>query len=400
MNRHTSMIHPARISLRTRLPRAMIRGAAALLSLAAIGHAAAATWVYVSNADSQEISVLELDRTQGVLKPVQTLNVGGTVMPMAVSPDKRVLYAALRSQPFRVVSMSIDAATGKLQKLGEAPLADSMANIDLDASGKLKKLGEAPLADSMANIDTDATGRWLFAASYPGHKITVNSIDPKTGSVGPIQQLLPTAPNAHAIHADASNRFVLATSLGADNVSSWRFDAEKGLLSANDPALTTSTPKSGPRHFVWDKAQRRVYLLNELDASLQVYAWDAARGTLKLEQSTTALPPGFTGKPWAADLHLTPDGRFLYASERTSSTLAAFKVDAATGQLQPLGNTPTEKGPRGFAIDPSGRYLIAAGQESHGISLYAIDPATGALGKPSRTDAGKNPNWIEIVDTP
>jgi len=357
-----------------RAPRAA-RMAFALLSIVA-GHAAAATWVYVSNADSQEISVLELDRAQGVLKPVQVLNVGGTVMPMAVSHDKRVLYAALRSQPFRVVSMSIDAATGKLQKLGEAPLADSMANIDLDASGK-----------------------WLFAASYQGGKISVNGIG-KDGAVGPIQQLVQTAPNAHAIHADASNRFVLATSLGGDNVSSWRFDAEKGLLSPNDPPLTTGTPKSGPRHFVWDKAQRRVYLLDELDAAVHVYAWDAARGTLKLEQSTTALPPGFSGKPWAADLHLTPDGRFLYASERTSSTLAAFKVDPSTGQLQPIGHTPTEKTPRGFAIDPSGRYLIAAGQESHGLSLYAIDPATGALGKPSRIDAGKNPNWIEIVDTP
>ena len=376
MNRHTSMLHAIRVSLRTRLPRAMVRSAAALLSMTVMGHASAATWVYVSNADSQEISVLELDRGQGALKPVQTLNVGGTVMPMAVSHDKRVLYAALRSQPFRVVSLSIDAATGKLQKLGEAPLADSMANIDLDASGK-----------------------WLFAASYQGGKISVNAIG-KDGAAGPIQQLVQTAPNAHAIHADASNRFVLATSLGGDNLSSWRFDAEKGLLSANDPPLTQGTAKSGPRHFVWDKAQRRVYLLDELDAAVHVFAWDAARGTLKLEQSTTALPPGFTGKPWAADLHLTPDGRFLYASERTSSTLAAFKVDAATGQLQPIGHTPTEKTPRGFAIDPSGRYLIAAGQESHGISLYAIDSATGALGKPSRMDVGKNPNWIEIVDAP
>ena len=376
MNRHTSMLHAIRVSLRTRLPRAMVRSAAALLSMTVMGHASAATWVYVSNADSQEISVLELDRGQGVLKPVQTLNVGGTVMPMAVSHDKRVLYAALRSQPFRVVSLSIDAATGKLQKLGEAPLADSMANIDLDASGK-----------------------WLFAASYQGGKISVNAIG-KDGAAGPIQQLVQTAPNAHAIHADASNRFVLATSLGGDNLSSWRFDAEKGLLSANDPPLTQGAAKSGPRHFLWDKAQRRVYLLDELDAAVHVFAWDAARGTLKLEQSTTALPPGFTGKPWAADLHLTPDGRFLYASERTSSTLAAFKVDAATGQLQPIGHTPTEKTPRGFAIDPSGRYLIAAGQESHGISLYAIDSATGALGKPSRMDVGKNPNWIEIVDAP
>ena len=341
------------------------------------GSASAATWVYVSNADSQEISVLELDRSQGTLKPVESVNVGGQVMPMAVSPDKRFLYAALRSQPFRVASFAIDGA-----------------------SGKLKKLGEAPLADSMANIDTDATGRWLFAASYPGHKITVNSIDPKTGSVGPIQQLLPTAPNAHAIHADAANRFVLATSLGGDNVSSWRFDAQTGVLSPNDPALTTGVAKSGPRHFIWDKAQRNVYLLNELDAALHVYAWDAARGTLQLQQSTTVLPAGFTGKAWAADLHLTPDGRYLYASERTSSTLSGFKVDAATGRLQPLGQTPTEKTPRGFAIDPSGRFLVAVGQESHSASVHPIDAATGALGAPQRLPLGKNPNWVEIVEMP
>ena len=203
---------------------------------AAAGSASAATWVYVSNADSQEISVLELDRSQGTIKPVETVNVGGQVMPMAVSPDKRFLYAALRSQPFRVTSFAIDPATGKL-----------------------RKLGEAPLADSMANIDTDATGRWLFAASYGGHKITVNSIG-KDGAVGAVQQLIPTAPHAHAIHADATNRHVLATSLGGDNLSAWRFDAETGKLTAHEPALTTVTPeKSGPRHFVWDRAQRSLW---------------------------------------------------------------------------------------------------------------------------------------------
>ena len=349
---------------------------ASLLYLAAIGPVSAATWVYVANADSQEISVLELDRTQGALKPVQTLNVGGTVMPMVVSRDKRVLYAALRSQPFRVTALSIDGATGQLRKLGEAPLADSMANIDLDA-----------------------TGKWLFAASYQGGKISVNAIG-KDGAVGAIQQLIQTGPNAHAIHADASNRFVLATSLGGDNVSIWHFDAATGRLTANDPALTLNPAKSGARHFVWDKAQRHAYLLNELDASLYVYAWDSARGTLRELQRTTTLPAGFGGKPWAADLHLTPDGRHLYASERTSSTLSAFAVDPAAGLLTPLGQTATEKTPRGFAIDATGRYLIAAGQESNGVSMYAIDPDTGALGKPQHLDVGKNPNWIEIVDLP
>jgi len=159
-------------------------------------------------------------------------------------------------------------------------------------------------------------------------------------------------------------------------------DQGAATMSPNDPALTTGAAKSGPRHFIWDKAQRHVYLLDELDAGLHVYAWDAARGTLQLKQSTTVLPAGFDGKPWAADLHLTPDGRYLYASERTSSTLSGFKVDAATGRLQPLGQTPTEKTPRGFAIDPSGRFLIAVGQESHSASVYPIDTASGALGAP------------------
>ncbi|MFN9475556.1 lactonase family protein [Acidovorax sp.] len=339
--------------------------------------ASAATGVYVSNADSQDVSVLELDRGAGTLKPVETVPLAGMAMPMAVSPDRRVLYVALRSQPFRVVSLAIDPA-----------------------SGRLRKLGEAPLADSMANIDTDATGRWLFAASYPGHKITVNSIG-KDGVVGAVQQLIPTAPNAHAIHADAANRHVFATSLGGDNLSAWRFDAETGRLTAHEPAITSVAPeKSGPRHFVWDRAQRYMYLVNELDAAVHVMAYDAARGTLRSVQRTTALPAGFAGKPWAADLHLSPDGRTLYASERTSSTLSTFRVDAATGQLQPLGQVPTEKSPRGFAVDSSGRFLIAAGQESHSLSVHPIDPATGIPGTPTRVPAGKNPNWVEIVDFP
>jgi 6-phosphogluconolactonase len=112
------------------------------------------------------------------------------------------------------------------------------------------------------------------------------------------------------------------------------------------------------------------------------------------------LPPGFTGKPWAADLHLAPDGRHLYASERTSSTISVFEVDAASGRLTTLSHTATEKTPRGFAIDPSGRFLIAAGQDSHSITVHAIDPASGALATLQRHPVGKNPNWIEIVELP
>lgn len=352
----------------------MLAGAGMMAVSAA---ASAATWVYVANADSQDISVFQLDRAAGLLRPVATVLVGGTAMPMAVSKDKKFLYVALRSQPFRAVTFAIDGATGGLKKLGEAALADSMANIDLDASG-----------------------RWLFAASYGGNKITVNSIG-TDGTVGAVQQLIATAPNAHAIHQDPAGRYVFATSLGGDNLSSWRFDGATGRLSANDPALVNVAPaKTGPRHFVWDKSQTHVYLVNELDGGVDVFAYDGSKGAMRHLQRTSVMPAGFSGKPWAADLHLSPDGKYLYGSERTSSTLTTFRVDAVTGLLQVVGQTPTEKTPRGFAVDSSGRFLIAAGQDSHGVSLHPIDGATGMPGTPLRLPAGKNPNWIEIVDFP
>lgn len=341
----------------------------------ASGAPVSATWVYVSNADSQDISVLQLDRAAGQLRPVATVPVGGTAMPMVVNRDRKFLYVANRSQPFRVTTFAIDGATGGLNKLGEAALADSMANIDLDASGK-----------------------WLFAASYGGNKITVNSVG-DDGVVGAVQQLIRTAPHAHAIHADASGRHVFATSLGGDQLSSWRFDPATGVLSANEPPLVHVAPaKTGPRHFLWDKAQKYLYLINELDGGVDVFAYDAVRGAVSHQQRSSVVPPGFAGKVWAADLQIAPDGRYLYGSERSSSTLTTFSIDPGNGRLQVVGQTATEKTPRSFAVDSTGRFLVAAGQDSHAVSLHVIDGATGLPGEGKSQPAGKNPNWVEIVD--
>src|SRR5262249_37787511 len=117
-------------------------------------------------------------------------------------------------------------------------------------------------------------------------------------------------------------------------------------------------------------------------------------------QTEALLPSGFAGKPSAADLHFTPDGRFLYGSERTSNTLVGFAVDAASGRLTPIGSTPTETAPRGFRIDPSGRYLLAVGQTSNRMSVYAIDGGSGRLAKLADYPMGSNPNWVEIIQLP
>ena len=343
--------------------------------------AGAATVVYVGNTDSNEIYVMQLDRRNGDLTVVEKVSIPGvtkpsTSTPMAVSPDRRFLYAATRGEPKIVAGFAID-----------------------QTSGKLRHVASGPLADSMAYISVDRTGRYLLSASYPGHKITVSPIGP-AGTVQPAHQMLPNHPNAHSILADAGNRYVVAATLGNDLVNVFTFDAATGMLAPSTPPSVRIKEKAGPRHFRFHPNGKLVYVLGELDAWVYVFDYDAGTGRLEQKQTLSALPPDFQGKPSAADMQITPDGKFLYASERTSSTLAGFKVDPANGTLSPIGSVPTEKQPRGFAIDSSGRYLLAVGQLSHAMSSYAIDPESGKLTKLKEYPMGKNPNWIELVDLP
>ena len=359
-----------------------ITGLTAALALAGAAlPAQAATFVYVGCTDSNEIRVLRLDPQNGDLAPVEQVTIPGITKtagstPMAISPDRKVLFAATRGEPMVAASFRIDATTGKLSHIANGPLDGSMAY-----------------------IATDRSGRFLLAASYPNNKVTVNPIA-ADGTVQPAKQVIPTEPNAHAIQPDAANRFVLATSLGGNLVRQFRFDSATGTLSPNDPPAAPVKAGAGPRHFAFHPSNGRVYLVNELEASVYVFAYDATTGALKEEQVISALPEKKPEKIWAADLHLTPDGKFLYASERGTSTIAAFKVDPATGALALLGHTATEQQPRGFAIDPAGRYLLAVGQLSDSMTSYAIDPASGKLAKLKQYPMGKNPNWVEIVDLP
>ena len=294
------------------------------------------------------------------------------------SPDRRVLYASIRSAPFRVLSLAIDAT-----------------------SGRLAEIGSAPLPASMCWISTDPSGRFLLSASYGASMVAVSPID-ADGVAQPAQQTVATEANAHSIQVDPTGRFAFAACLGGGVIRQMRFDAATGRLDANDPPAWHARAGAGPRHFVFHPTLALVYLLNELDASIDVLALDREHGTLRSSRPfVSALPPGFdAGAPWAADLHLTRDARFLYASERRSSTLAAFAVDAASGALTPLGSTATEAEPRGFAITPDGSCLIVVGQVSNRLSRYAIDAGSGALSKRGEQAVGANPNWVEIVELP
>jgi len=366
---------------------------AILLALASSTPVLAATFVYVSNAEDGEIGMYTL-QADGSLQPGQRFKAAKVVMPMTVSPDKRFLIAAVRSKPYQAYTYGIDRNSGALNLVGTGPLAESFPYVALDRGG-----------------------RFLLGASYGAHLVSVNPVG-ADGRVGEPLQVIPTARNAHAIRIDNTNRFVFVPHLGTDQVLQFIFDEKSGRLTGNTPPLVQLKQGTGPRHLIISGDNRFVYLLNELTATVTTLALDANTGTLKEIDSVSALPADtklVTGMPrgavgaagaaprntdndiWASDLHLTPNGRFLYAAERTSSTLGAFRVEAQSGKLTYLGNTPTEKQPRGFRIDPTGRFVVVSGEKSDTISSYAIDTESGALKPIGRYPTGKGSNWVEIV---
>jgi len=342
-------------------------------------------YVYVSQQGARQISVLRMSPA-GELNKVQDVSVTGKVMPMAVSPDRRFLYAALRTEPYSIASFAIDGANGMLTHLGEAPAPNS-----------------APY------ICTDRTGRFLLGAYNPESEgasrrtgwISVSAIG-QHGYVHAPHQVIRTPPKTHAILPDPSNRFAFASSCDGDAMVRYAFDAATGMLDPDPLPPVHVQPKAGPRHFVFHPNYRFMYLLNEYDGSLYGYSYDARNGALSEIQVSSIVPPDFDKERIvrSADLHFTPDGKWLYASGRAPLNLAAFRVDAMTGLLTPAGHTPVAKEPRGFNIDPFGRYLLAAGLQANSLTAYKIDAETGALAKLAEYPTGDGPNWIEFVRLP
>ncbi len=370
--------------------------AATLVSLAASMGAAAATFVYVSNAEDGDIAAYRMNPATGELQLGARAAAGKLVMPMAVSPDRRYLYAALRAKPFTVLTYAIDPSTGALKQVSSSPLAESFPYISLDR-----------------------TGRYLFGASYGAHLVSVNAV----GSDGRVSaeplQVIPIGRNAHSIQVDATNRFAYVPSLGNDQIFQFVFDEKSGRLASNTPAVALLKAMTGPRHFVISRDNKYLYALGELTGTVTTFAIDNKTGLLTEVSTAGGVPPeaqlvpgaprGAVGAPggppprnvekdiWAADIHMTPNGKFLYISERTGSTLNAFSVDEQSGKLSYVGNTATEKQPRGFTIDSGGKFLVATGEQSPTISVYAIDQGNGALRLAGKYPTGKGANWVEIV---
>ena len=337
-------------------------------------------FVYVANSGSQNISVFDLDaagrlRTRENVEIQRPVSTGRSIV-LALSPNSAFLYAGYVTT--------------------EAQAAVATLSID-PASGALLLLASTPLADSVAYLATDRSGQFLFGASYAGGKVMVSAIAPN-GIVGETRQVVTTESKAHCILPDALNRHVLHTSLGGDLIYQQTFDVTTGLLSPTDPPTIAVCAGAGPRFMCFSSDAKFLYVINELDGSIDRFPYDTERGRLGTAmRAGSALPREFTGKPWAADIHLTPDGKFLCVSERTSSTLTMFRVDPVSGALNFLRCYPTLKQPRAFRIDPSGRFLICCGQLSNSLIVYSIDRLGGVLTPLGELPVGVNPTWVEVV---
>ncbi len=364
----------------------------------------ARTFVYVSAATDGKIDSYSMDERTGTLTPAATFDAGKMVMPMTIGPDKKHLYAVVRSQPYRVLTLAIDPATGNLTQ------------------GAV-----AALPDSMPYVSTDPSGRLLFTSSYGGNKIAVLPIDPDGRVTDGTRQMILTGRNAHSIVSDPKGKYVFATNLGSDVVLQFVLNAETGMLEPNNPPEIATKPGFGPRHIIFAPGGKSVYVVTELTGHVIHYSLDPAKGTLTEVESVASVPddtglsPGIAppppppfnatapavapvddGKPkvWAADIGITPNGKFLYTTERTTSKIALFHVTEGSGNLTYVANYPTEKQPRGIRIDPSGRFLIATGEKSDKIAVYAIDQANGALTPIGRYPVDAGANWVEVVTLP
>jgi 6-phosphogluconolactonase len=291
---------------------------------------------------------------------------------LALHPSGRFLYAVNEVADFKgtrtgaVSAFAVDQATGRLTLVNQQPSE-----------------GANP-----CHITIDAAGRNALVANYTTGTVAVLPIA-RDGSLGPASAVRRRSgsgpvrarqegPHAHQIVLDASGRFAIWTDLGTDRVLVDRYTAGAGTLEPNEPDGVGIQPGSGPRHLAWHPAGRVLYLLNELSSTVSALRFDASRGALEVFQTVPARSAGASGQNTAAEIAVSPDGRFLYTSNRGDDDLAVFAIDGATSGLTPVAHVPTGgRTPRNFAIDASGRWLVVANQGSSSIVVFRLDPATG-----------------------
>jgi len=270
-----------------------------------------------------------------------------------------------------VSAFSIDAATGKLTLLNQrSSKGAGPCHLLLDKDGKNLLVANYN-GGSVAVLPVGADGRLGEASDVIQHN---------GKSVNPDRQ---AGPHAHCVTLDPANRFAFVCDLGLDKVLTYRYDSQRGKLTPHDPAFIPIKAGAGPRHMVFRPDGRFAYVINELNSTINTFAYDAAAGVLKETQTISTLPGYYDGPNSCAEVDVHPTGKWLYASNRGNETVVLFAIDAKTGELSWIEEQNTGgKTPRHFGIQPSAKHLAIGNQDSDTLLICRIDDGNGRL-KPS-----------------
>lgn len=331
-----------------------------------------------TNGKSEGIYLFEFDEKTG--EAAQHAIQGGIRNPsfLAMDPQGKFAYA--------VSELNGGGDAGKVFSYQVDPGGRKLIPLNVQSSG----------GDDPCYLTVDKSGKWLIVGNYSSGSLSVLPILPDGSLGGAVVTLRHEGsgpnrerqekPHVHATVLSPDNRFLYVPDLGADKVFIYRFDASTGLLTPAPQAFQVANPGSGPRHFVIAPNGKFAYLVEELTGSVSSYSVDPVEGRLSWIQRLSSLPTGFSGFGGSADIHISPDGRFLYASNRgDANNLAIFRIDARNGNLSAAGHQSVlGKKPRNFSLSASGNWLLCANQDSDEIVVFRRNTRTGEL-----TDSGK-----------
>ncbi len=343
-----------------------------------------AHYVFVAAQDDNKIGVFTMDADTGALTHQSDVAMPGGPSLLAISPDRRTLYVSHR-EALELSSHRIDPA-----------------------SGGLTRTGSVAVDDWPAYIATDRTGRHLLVAFYGGARAGVYPTGADGELGGPPSESLTTADGAHSILTDRSNRFAYVPHIayiqdnvleppknipGPNVIYQFKFDADTGRLTPNDPLVLEMNGFLGPRHYCYHPSLDVVYFSDEQGSSVTAYNIDS-EGRLSAFQTISTLPEGHTERNTCSQIQITSDGRFLFVPNRGHNSIASFSVDAATGALTAAGRASTEAVPSAFSLDPQGKFVFGAGSATGRLSSHSIDGDTGEMTALATYDVGARPMWV------
>jgi 6-phosphogluconolactonase len=340
--------------------------------------------------DKGGIHAYELDTAAGKLKPLhQTAGVENPFF-LALSPGGKFLYS-IHAKQFggkeneQVAAYAVAGRAGDLRLLNRQSAEGTAAcYLDVDKTGKALLVANYS-SGSVAALAIKTDGSLGEPTSFIRHK---------GSSVNPQRQ---KEPHAHCIVVSPDNKYAFAADLGTDQVLCYKLDPATARLTANSPPFARSPAGAGPRHLTFHPDGKRAYVINELLNSVTVFEYDAASGTLTPKQTISTLPDDFKGTSYCADVKVTPDGRFLYGTNRGHDSIAAYRV-GEDGRLSLIAVEPSlGKGPQNLAITPDGRWLLCANMPGNNLAVFGIDPRTGRLKAAGVPTSQTSPSCIMLL---